>query len=435
MDRRIRALVVCATALVSLGVTRPAAATTPNCTSLPNPIIISGSTAVKPYIAQLSYAMSQETPTAYTLIYSGPGSCGGVTQLIGDDGASSCSSQSATGACVSGSGTYYTAPASGSSTPTSNTCTFDTGGDHVDVAVSDVFLDTCATMNSQDTTGFTDNPGFVESMTWVVPSGATGQQAITAAEAYFVIGFPNADGITGTDTPWQNDQDIFVRNANSGTQIIMSGAIGVPANKWYECPSTTPLCSSMEQSESGSGGVASGLEGLTGSNIAEGLGILGIDYVEGNPTNALKILAFKQFGQDFAYYPDSTSTALDKQNVRDGHYGLWGYAHFITRDGETAGTPTANGLAVLNALTGTTSISGFNPQQAIIKSYYIPQCAMTVSRSADNFSSIAPYSDPAPCDCYFVATATGTAPSSCTACTSNSTCSGGVCRQGYCEPR
>jgi ABC-type phosphate transport system substrate-binding protein len=422
MNRRQRAVVVCATALVFLAASRRAAATTPNCSSLQNPIVISGSTAVKPYIALLSAAMaSQATPQ--TLIYSGVGSCSGVLELVNDDGVSACSGQ--TGACATGNGTFWTAPAQGSTTPTSNTCNFDTGGNHVDVAVSDVFLQTCADANSLSTTGFSDYSSFVEAMTFAVPSAATGVQAITAEEAYFVLGFPNADGITSSQTPWNNDADIFVRSATSGTQIVISGAIGVPAGKW------------QGTSESGSGNVVMGLSGLTGSAVNQGLGILGIDYVEGNTSSAFSLLAFKAFGQSLAYYPDSTSTSHDKQNVRDGHYLLWGYAHFITRNGETAGTATPNGQAVLDSVTGANAITGFNPSNAAVASYYIPQCAMTVNRTDDSFTTLAPYSAPHPCECYYEATATGTAPASCTACQSSSTCpsSAPVCTNGYCEPR
>ena len=41
-------------------------------------------------------------------------------------------------------------------------------------------------------------------------------------------------------------------------------------------------------------------------------------------------LAFQANGQTKAYYADSTSGARDRQNVRDGHYPIWGPVHFFT---------------------------------------------------------------------------------------------------------
>ena len=32
---------------------------------------------------------------------------------------------------------------------------------------------------------------------------------------------------------------------------------------------------------------------------------------------------YKRQGQYYAYYPDSTSSSIDKKNVRDGHYTVW----------------------------------------------------------------------------------------------------------------
>ena len=420
MKSRQKASVLCVAALVSVGAARTASATTPTCMSLPNPIVISGSTAVKAYIADIGYAMSQAATPA-TLVYSGPGSCSGVAELLLSDGVSACGTTA--GDCATGNGTYYTAPVSPATAPTANTCTFDTAGDHVDVAVSDVFMNTCVTASGGaiSATGFTDLSNVIEAMAFTVPSAATGQLAITADEAYFVFGFANADNIMTTETPWINDTDLFIRTPTSGTEIVLSGEIGVPPAKW------------LGVQESSSGAVASGLGGLTGTTANLGLGILGIDYISGNPTGMFKALAFQAFGQNLAYYPDSTSTMKDKQNVRDGHYTPWGYAHFITRNG-TGSAATANGQAVLNMLNGTTAVAGFTAEAAAIASYYVPQCAMTVQRTDDTFSTLAPYSDPHPCECGYLALATGAAPASCTACTTTSaTCP--ACTLGYCEPR
>ena len=46
----------------------------------------------------------------------------------------------------------------------------------------------------------------------------------------------------------------------------------------------------------------------------------GVEKVFDRNRQTLDSLAYKAFGQWYAYYPDSTSTAMDKANVRDGHY-------------------------------------------------------------------------------------------------------------------
>ena len=40
-------------------------------------------------------------------------------------------------------------------------------------------------------------------------------------------------------------------------------------------------------------------------------------------------LAFAALGQTKAYTADSTSDVADRRNVRDGHYTIWGYEHFM----------------------------------------------------------------------------------------------------------
>jgi hypothetical protein len=306
----------------------------------------------------------------------------------------------------------------------------------VDVAVSDVFGETCNyNGNAAVPTGFVEQSGPVETMTFVVPGGTMGTpaaQAVLAEEGYFVFGFPQGGGVT----PWansDNDKNIFVRNplgtpisAASGTQIITATSVGVPPAKMQ----------GMVPPMSGSAGV---LAAVTGAMPAsEGIGILGCDYYDANARGTLTELAFQTFGQNTAYYADSQPTLFDKQNVRDGHYLPWGYAHFMARssDGTLAGV-SGNAATVMGMVAGTTTVNGFTPIDSAIAAHFIPQCAMGVKKTAEgNYEEI--YSDPAPCDCYYVHNASPQTPlpASCTTCTSSSTCAnGGTCRLGYCEPR
>ena len=51
--------------------------------------------------------------------------------------------------------------------------------------------------------------------------------------------------------------------------------------------------------------------------------------------------------QRTGYQPDSSPTTIDKANVRDGHYPLWGYVHFFTSTHGGAGASEAAKAMVL----------------------------------------------------------------------------------------
>src|SRR5205823_13216361 len=58
------------------------------------------------------------------------------------------------------------------------------------------------------------------------------------------------------------------------------------------------------------------------TNPEAAIGLLGAEVYDGNRAT-LNALAFRARHQYAAYYADSTSTARDKKNVRDGHYTVW----------------------------------------------------------------------------------------------------------------
>ena len=75
---------------------------------------------------------------------------------------------------------------------------------------------------------------------------------------------------------------------------------------------------------------------VTSSPMANStIGILGSEVYDANRGKGVKTLALQAFGQSAAYYADSTSSAYDKQNLRDGHYTLWSPTVYITKvDGQ-----------------------------------------------------------------------------------------------------
>ncbi|HEX2573448.1 MAG TPA: hypothetical protein VH877_28120 [Polyangia bacterium] len=379
---------------------RPAGAQTA-CSSLPSPIVVAGSTAIGPVIRAMGTVLAgQASPV--TLIYQSQGSCTGVNAIVNDvTPTGACTS----GVCITGNATYYDA------TGAAQTCTLDAGGQHVDVGVSDVFANTCPGVTRPATVG--DFLGPVQAMTFVVPSAST-QRAITFEEAYFVFGF----GTNGQAQPWTNESLFFIRNQSSGTQQIIANAIGVPAARMRGVDS------------GGSSGV---LNRVTASTDPERtIGILSAEFYDQN-RSSLKALAFRGRRQRYAYFPDSTATSFDKINVRQGRYLPFGYLHLVAAIDSTTNVPVRAGAAqFIDWVLGNAQNPPFDAIDLQIQARTIPQCAMSVQRSAEG-ASLTAYQAPEPCGCYFEFKATGA--TSCTACTSDATCGGGKCRRGYCEAR
>jgi hypothetical protein len=115
-------------------------------------------------------------------------------------------------------------------------------------------------------------------------------------------------------------------------------------------------------------------------------------------------------------------------NVRDGHYPLWGYVHFLTPIG-AGGVPSDAARAFITRF----SVSRLDQQLVdnIIAASLIPQCAMKVMRSAEG-ADVKP-SNGLQCGCYFDFKTTGK--TDCQPCMSPSDCPSdhSACNYGYCE--
>src|SRR5262249_38059241 len=154
-----------------------------------------------------------------------------------------------------------------------------------------------------------------------------------------------------------------------------------------------------------------GINGQTvQANAEKTIGIAGADAydVARAQTGAnIKALAFKSIGQKFAYYPDSTSSAKDKKNARDGHYPVWGYVHVIgPKDG--SGAPTGKLASFLGfLLTGIASGgNAFDALDVQIDNGLVPVCAMQVQRS-EEMGPLSPFTAASSCACYFDKKTTG----------------------------
>jgi hypothetical protein len=167
------------------------------------------------------------------------------------------------------------------------------------------------------------------------------------------------------------------------------------------------------------------------------IGILAADFYDGQRSK-LNSVAFQGVGQTKAYYADSDATAVDKKNVRDGHYVIQGPVHFFTA--LTAGQPSATAQKVINWVTGASPIDTADTNNTSYISTVaslgdVPQCAMKVKINKDG-GLFSPSTPTMSCGCFFTKAVNKLTadPAGCVACTSSSTCTGGkTCQTGYCE--
>jgi ABC-type phosphate transport system substrate-binding protein len=391
--------------------------TTINCSdsnTLPNPIVITGSTAFEPVIQamalQLNNRSSGDAGAAagkVSLIYQGSGSCAGVGNVKDNKS-------------LTGTATYYTA----TGTAGKQTCTLDVSP-KADVAISDVFYETCGLGARPTTLG--DFSGPVQAMLFIVPGGTQSQAptSITAEEAADVWGC----GSRGHVSPWLIDTAIQYRAATSGTQNIIARNINVLASSFTGTPNAS------------GGALVTNLLQLAGATVviqdpSTAIGFLAADSYD-TQRSALRALAFRGIDQTQAFFADSSSDAFDKRNVRDGHYLPWGYEHIIAAVDAT-GTPTdAAARKFIDWVQGNPTVDpnrpNFDTTQVESATHTIPTCAMQVQRKADG-GPLSLFTPADPCGCFFESVATGATPSGCVACADDTACTGGKhCHHSFCE--
>jgi ABC-type phosphate transport system substrate-binding protein len=393
---------------------------TPTCASLTNPVYLDGSSAFEPTVAAFAVKLSNSTETAnpMTVVYLKPGSCAGVNAI-------------ASNADITGTGTYYTLDTTGKLVK--NSCTLPATGQKADIGVSDVFYASCGT-NAPATQPATlkDFVGPVQPMEFVVNKSNTGTSYLTYLEAQDLYGC----GATAGISTFTQSAGIFCRDQNSGTQIITTDNIGLPP---------ASLTSSICVSETSSGNLASAVGTYTTPSAS--IGFLGADVYDNNRSTLLA-LAFQAKDQTKAYFADSTSSARDRQNVRDGHYAMWGYEHMFTYVDGTGAPTSARAAALIGLILGTKTDSNVGDYVALEGTAAngvggtIPLCAMQVKKTDDLPGYLSAATAPT-CTCAYVKAATGTAPAGCVACGGASdggadaaagSCTGGkTCSHGFCE--
>ena len=396
--------------LGSLLSSAPSFVAPPDCaTTVTNPVYIQAGDTQTNLLKNLGRALRDNTPNPITLVFLTSGSCSNIDIMYNHT------------APIVKAMTYIPSIAEDPSwTPASTplTCT-PPAGLFPDVGNSAVFNSACTAQAAPATVHVTNGP--VQAYVLAVPE-VSSQTAITYEEAYFVFGF----GMSGMIAPWTNVANMFIRTATKSTLITWADSIGVPVNKWQGgCGSGGGAGSGCDKSDQ----VVSLLQNSADPESA--IGILG-DEVYDADRAFLNVLAFRSKGQYAAYYPDSTATARDKQNIRDGHYTVWSPTIWMDNvDG--GGAPTnANARYVVDMIAGhpVTPAPNFLPDVVVANVGLVPDCAMRVSRSFDG-GPLSLYTPQASCTCNYEKTVNQF--TSCATCDDTHACASGVCRNHLCE--
>jgi hypothetical protein len=278
-----------------------------------------------------------------------------------------------------------------------------------DITNSNVFVSACSRTLPPT---IAEVHGPVQAYVLAVPAANIADRAITFEEAYFIFGF----GMMGGILPWSDETQLFVRTATKSTLLSWAFNISVPASKWkgVRYDKSSEVVTAL----------------TTSPTPGKALGILGVEVYDANRSK-LNVLAFRAKGQNYAYYPDSTATATDKKNVRDGHYTVWSPTIYMAKgSGNVPTNPAAKYVIDLIAGRSAVPAPAFNPVSLVVGAGIIPDCAMRVARDFEG-GNLRPYTPAESCTCSYEKLATGT--TTCQTCTT--TCAAGVCRNGLCEER
>ncbi len=383
----------------------PAAAQALDCASLPGAVFVSGTTDVKPYLARVGPKLST-ADDPLTIVYLGVGSCTALDYVLQD-------------VELAGTAVYWPGGENADGTPVEGTCDFAPGS-RAAMALSDVTVETCTGAPPPADVG--ERSSLVQGFGFVVPPNSS-QTAITATEGYFLFKF---GGEAGKQVPpWTDPPFVFIRTPASSTQLLTGLAVGVLGSQWSP---------NLTASQNGSGALLAAVaaENTTG-NAEKTIGILSLQRYD-SARDRLKMLAFEAFGQDClgAVFPDSTAQSLDKQNVRDGHYPIWGYLWGMAPLGADGAPADAGAARLLDFIGGTQVVNGADPVADAVLAGAVPPCAMHVQRAYDG-APLQALEHPAPCDCAFEKVAAGS--TACVACDDATPCAAGICRFGFCEAR
>jgi len=388
-------------------VTRSASAAcpaAPTCASLDNPIYLQvGDTQVN-LMKALGRKLRDNPAKPITLVFITSGSCANIDLMYHHNPATGITANMQYVPSVAEDATWQQSSATCACTPPANL--------FPDIGNSALFNSACTTEAPPATVNLTIGPR--QAYVMAMPRG-TSETAITFEEAYFVFGFGPTllASMSAAIGPWTDEAQLWIRTNTKSTLLAWAANISVPAASWHG----TKL--------DGSAMVVSALQ--TSTNPGAAVGILGVEVYDGLRAT-LTSLAFRAAHQYAAYYPDSTATSRDKKNVRDGHYTVW--SPTVWMDNVTGGVPDKpDARYVIDLIAGhvVTPAPNFDANVVVAKIGLVPDCAMRVTRTFEG-GPLSLYKPPTSCTCAYE---NAVDVSTCTTCTT--TCTTGVCRDGYCE--
>lgn len=363
------------------------------CHELPSPTIGLGGSAAKPLLGKFATELAKQAEPV-TLVFQSTTSCFGITAYID-------------GTPMTGTASYWTADGA------EQMCDLPLTGVTPDYGLLSIAPTLCEGVDGVPD-GLGERTGPITPWSLIVPV-ASSQTTISAEAVYFLYGFGASQAQV---SPWLLDAELYARNATASSQIALALAAGIPVGKFKGNDTMTAngMVSAVAQSQNPEAAL-----GFVGAEVAD----LSRDVV--------RTLAFQAYGQHCGYWPDSSPTAFDKQNVRDGHYFLWTPYRFyapVDQNGDIIHAPTR---AAIGYITESEPIPpGFPALDLIIDNGSIPRCAMQVWRD-DDIGPLYSLQPEAPCGCYYEARATGA--TECAECGADPDCpaESPVCRYGYCE--
>lgn len=328
------------------------------------------------------------------------------------------------------------------------------GGIPPALGIGATFLSSCSeTVQALQPEGVALFRGPVQGYGFVVPEGVLARvPSITREEAYFVF---SGRGLAANAIPWVEEPapsggtpTVFLRGPTTSTLLTVAANVApelLPAARWVGYR--------LEGQEDRSSVVINGVANAAGTPLdAATIGILGVELYDRERAR-LDLLAYQAAGQAYGYYPDSTPTARDKRNLRDGHYVPWGYTEYIARVAEGGASVDPNVQRLLDIVRGETvvrlrSAAGVVPAfdldalEVVATNGLVPGCAMSVRREFDG-GDLSLAEAAAPCGCFFETVqdpslTTNPPPdwsALCPVCSDAAPCAEGVCRRGYCEAR
>jgi hypothetical protein len=370
---------------------------TVSCTEVaPNRIYVTGSTNLPPLIEAVQRSLHVARPP-YVAVFAPQTSCKGAASILDPDVSKHVVKNVANNYAF-----YYDTDG------TQQFCLLDPAGNTVDIGESDVYPESC---NYQIADNTADYLGPIQAVTVVVPS-ASKQITISAEAAHLVFG---AGGDSGRALPWSDPHYYFTRGPGTGTMQLAARGISLdPATVWgIDRLSAANLAASLEAVD---------------PILAErAIGLLSSDFADRSRKN-LRVLAFQQRGQLHAYLPDSSAARFDKSNVRDGHYPIWGAIHLMAAT--QSGVPSEAARALIMRLT--VPKLELEMVAAIIKSGFVPSCAMKVNHASE-LGPLTTFTPEFGCGCFYDHEVNGKTP--CAVCGGPGDCpsSAPACNYGYCE--